>query len=85
MNDMSAFLSCVNPLVLTATFLCADCGGAVCGWVDSAGWPGLLAIKGLLWWELTSEGMSTRLIQRHLINWPSFSDTGLVPKLVSEA
>ena len=47
----------------------------MCGWVDSAGWPGLLAIKGLLWWELSSEGMFTRLI-----DWPSYSDRRLVSK-----
>ena len=84
MNDMPAFLSHVGLLMLTAMLLCADCGGAVCGWVNSAGRPGLLAIKGLLWWELTSKGMFTGLMHWHLTDWPSFSDTGLVSSLVSE-
>ena len=56
----------------------------MCGWVNSAGRPGLLAIKGLLWWELTSKGTFTALNHQQLTDWPSYSDTGLVSKLVSE-
>ena len=58
--------------MLTAMFLRADRGGPVCGWVDPAGRPGLLAIEGLLWWELTSEGVFTGLIHRQHIDWPSY-------------
>ena len=56
----------------------------MCGWINSAGRPGLLAIKGLLWWELTSKGMFTALNHQQLTDWPSYLDTGLVSKLVSE-
>ena len=48
----------------------------MCGWVDPAGRPGLLAIEGLLWWELTSEGVFTGLIHRQHIDWPSYQAQG---------
>ena len=54
------------PVLQSAVLSCADRGGTVRGWAAPADWPGLPAIKGMLWRELTSKGVFIKLILRHV-------------------
>ena len=42
----------------------ADCGGALCGWAAAPGWAGIPGVKGMLWRQLSPQGMIA--VSRHL-------------------